>query len=250
MTTEAVSAEGDILARAYAVSDLSDLAEMITMIISKARSARVDQAPLAGLATAARALTDDDWVSEAMKGSSRDRYPADAEMFEAIRDALEHLRACDGDIADALDKAHTARKRARNALRLAQLQVAAAMARPVRLKCDGCHDARRAAIDEAQQKTDQARNREALAAEAVQVIKEAKIEIAQAMEGLRRVPEDYEEFYAEALKLVRADPQALPKDTDFLTGYGSRLMPRKVTGPAAELIRRALKPGPGTDDRQ
>jgi hypothetical protein len=250
MTAEAVS-EGDtltrLLARAHAAADLTDLAEVITMIISRARSARVDQEPLAGLADAARELSDGDaWVAEAMKGNSRERYPTDAEMFEAIRDMNAALMASDTEIGEMLETARDAQRRARTALRLAELKLTTAMAMPVQAECDGCHAARDAAIDRAREAIGAGRRRQELAAEVAEVLKEGAAKVDVAMKSLARVPEDYETFYAEALLLVREDPQALPKDTDFLTGYGSRLVPRKVTARAADMIRSALQLGPGT----
>ena len=54
------------------------------------------------------------------------------------------------------------------------------------------------------------------------------------------VPDDYEDCYAEALRLVREDPRALPKDGDFLTAYGARLAPRRIDRRAAAAIGSAL----------
>lgn len=236
------TAEEDILARAYEeIASCDELTEMITLIISKARSMRVDREAIEGLVTAARKLSDgDNWVAEALKGTGRDRFPTDVEMFDAIREVDDHLSAYDRDMTDLVDRAYAARKRARNALRLAQLQLLVAMAKPVKLKCDGCHDARRAAIDEAQRKIDDARNREALADEAITILEEACSDVTAALVAIRGVPDDYEGCYAEALRLIREDPEALPKDTDFLTGYGSRLVHRPVSGGAARAITEAL----------
>lgn len=240
--TQPVTAEEDILTRAYeAIASCDELTEMITLIISKARSMRVDREAIEGLVTAARTLSDgDNWVAEALKGTGRDRFPTDVEMFDAIREVDDHLSAYDRDMTDLVDRAYAARRRARNALRLAQLQLLAAMAKPVKLKCDGCHDARQAAIDAANQKIDDARNREALADEAITILQEACSDVTAALVAIRGVPDDYEGCYAEALKLVREDPEALPKDTDFLTGYGSRLARRSVSGNAARAITEAL----------
>jgi hypothetical protein len=241
MAAEPLSAEGDILTRAHELSDTDDIAEMITIIIARARSARVDSEPLAGLATAAQKLADETWVGEAMKhDNGRERYVCDVEMFEAISEAYGQLQIESTYATDELEKAQGAKSRARRAHRLAQIVLAAAIARPVKLKCDGCHAVRRAAIAEAQRKIDEALNREALADDAIEILAEVMDDIDDAMACLLMVPDDYEDHYAEPLRLVREDPRALPKDGDFLTAYGARLAPRRIDRRAAAAIGSAL----------
>jgi hypothetical protein len=241
MTAEPLSAEGGILTRAHELSDTDDIAEMITIIIARARSARVDSEPLAGLATAAQKLADETWVGEAMKHENgRERYVCDVEMFEAISEAYGQLQIESTYATDELEMAQGAKSRARRAHRLAQIVFAAAIARPVKLKCDGCHAVRRAAIAEARRKIDEALNREALSDDAIEILAEVMDDVDEAMACLLRVPDDYEDHYAEPLRLVREDPRALPKEGDFLTAYGARLAPRRIDRRAAAAIGSAL----------
>jgi hypothetical protein len=221
-----VSAERDILARAEDLADTADLAETCAAVIGSARAARVDQGALGGLVTAARLLGAD--VS-AVLSAARGRHAGfgrDTGLLEAADDLA-------GDIEDRAAVAARLRIQASSALARARADEAAACGRlaaarlmPVSRPCRGCHAAREAAIDAARADRDDARERARNAAAAAAVL--AALKLDQALAAVRRVPEDLRETYAAAYDLVTADPNAMPKDGDFITGTAAAM--------AAELL--------------
>jgi hypothetical protein len=116
---------------------------------------------------------------------------------------------------------------------------------PLNEICNGCHIARQEAIDAADQAIAITQERIRLTTDAIDVLQETEVPAATA--ALRRVPEDYEDTYAEPLKLIRAGG-SMPADGDFITGHGSRLAHRNVTGRAADMIRSVLQLAHGQDD--
>jgi hypothetical protein len=233
-------AERDCAARAHDLADLDELVEMVSQIIARARAARVDRECLGGLVDAVNALGGDPRPALRDKfGKRLGQYPTDAGMFRAIAEADDQLYARHQEIGELRDRAENFRRRARRDRHAGEAALILAHAMPVKVPCKGCHDRKAAAIAAAQRKIDDARMREGYAQDALDALSAA--DVAPALAGVRRVADDYEETYAEALDLVRADPDAMPADGDFLTGYGSRLGPREVTSSAADLIRGVLQ---------
>lgn len=245
----ASGAEQDLVARAGDLADsLTDLADEITTIIARARSARVDHDALRGLAHAVNALGGDPYPALRDRWADRyGHYATDADMFEAIREIDDELIRRQHEAGKLWDEADTARRGARRERIAAQAELLRAMAMLTKRPCNGCHDAKAAAIARARERIDDARAREDLAAEALETLRGVHGTLAQAIAGVRHVADDYEDTYATELAKVRSDPDAMPKDGDFLTGYGSRLLPREVTGEAAALIRSVLQLAHGTD---
>lgn len=232
--------ERRILARARDLADTDEPAEEINQIIARARSTRVDREALRGLAVAVRALGSDPQPALADRYGDRfGHYASDAEMFEAIREADDELASLQRDIAELAERAQRFRSQARRDRHAAEAELSRATAMPTKVPCTGCHEARQDAIDTARAHIADAQSRIDLTAEAIDTLRQ--VDIAPALAGLRQVPDDYEETYAASLELVRTDPDGLPKDGNFITGYGSMLLPREVTGSAADVIRRILQ---------
>lgn len=225
--------------------ELEEIAGEIITIISKSRSARVDRAALTGLVDAVEALDDDaeSAVGNAMKGDGRGRYRTDAEMFEAIREILDQLSTADSEEAEYTERTRRDLIAANRRRSAAEAELTAARAMGVSNPCDGCHDARQAAIEEAADKFRGAQSEMDRCREQLSLLEELDEDVADAIAALNRVPDDYEDVYASVLAIVRdrANDGSMPADGDFTTGYGSGLIPRPVSSRAAELIRNGEK---------
>ena len=53
---------------------------------------------------------------------------------------------------------------------------------------------------------------------AIEIVAPLARKLAAALRAVRRVPDDLHGAYEAAYELVTADPQAMPKDGDFITG--------------------------------
>jgi hypothetical protein len=207
-----------LLTRAEDLADTTDLAGQLTQIIGRARAARVDQDALAGLVTAVRILGGD---VTALFRAARGRHPDGP--YQRDTDLLEAIDEASGDLAAAVTAAAGLQEQAGQALRQAQADeetaghaLARARQMPAAEPCQGCHQARAAAIQDAQRDLGDARERVSHASAALEIL--AGLKLAQALRAVRRVPEDLHETYTAAYDLVTRDPQAMPQDGDFITG--------------------------------
>ncbi len=195
--------ERALLTRAHELADTADLAGRLIEIIGWARAARVDQAALAGLVTAVRHLGGDvTALFRAVRGRRDDGgggFGRDTELLEAAEDA-------GGDIAARARAVAQLRRQAEQALQEAR---------------DDAEDAGDADGDTAQWDLDEAREREDLAAAAIEVLAPLPRKLAAALQAVSRLPDDLHDTYAAAYDLVTADPKAMPRDGDFITGETS-----------------------------
>jgi hypothetical protein len=180
----------------------------------------VDQAALAGLVTAVRLLDGDaSALFRAVRGRRDDgRFGCDTELLQAADEVAEALVA-------RIRAAGQLRRRSDETLRQASAdaeaagrELARALAMSVVNPCRGCHAARVSAIDEAERRLQDAREREDLAAAAIEIVAPLARKLPAALRAVRRVPDDLHGAYEAAYELVTADPQAMPKDGDFITG--------------------------------
>jgi hypothetical protein len=240
--------ERQLLARATELAEDEELVEMLVLILARARSSRVEPDALKGLETAILALDGD--PKPAMRRRYGDRfghYVNDVAMFEAMREADAEMMEVSGEVNELDEEAQRDRRRALADRRKAETELAAAQAMKVHVPCDGCHAAREAAIATARMKIADAKERFDYATDAIEILGDEETEIPMAIGALRTVPDTYEDVYAPELELMRRDPKAMPRDGDFITGHGARLMPRVVSGSAAKAIRSALELGKVTD---
>jgi hypothetical protein len=236
--------ERQLLARATELAEDEELVEMLVLILARARSSRVEPDALKGLETAILALDGD--PKPAMRRRYGDRfghYVNDVAMFEAMREADAEMMEVSGEVNELDEEAQRDRRRALADRRTAETELAAAQAMEVHVPCDGCHAAREAAIATAHMKIADAKERFDYATDAIEILGDEKTEIPISVGALRTVPDTYEDVYAPELELIRRDPKAMPRDGDFITGHGARLMPRVVSGSAAKAIRSALELG-------
>lgn len=237
-----------LLARATEISEDEELVEMLVLILARARSSRVEPDALRGLEKAIEALDGD--PKPAMRRRYGDRfghYATDVEMFEALREADAEMMEVADEVNELDEEAQADRRRALADRRQAETDLARAQAMAVSNPCDGCHDARAAAIAQAQMKIADAQERFQYAVDAIEILGDEETELPIAIAAIRTVPDTYEDVYAPELVLIRQDAQSMPRDGDFITGHGARLMPREVSGGAAEAIRNALQLAKGTD---
>ena len=154
--------EEQLYARAEMLDETGDLAAAVTVILAGASGAGVDPDAVTGLREAVRALDPAGGAPGYQAGSHADRHPgsgygSDAEFLEAVSDAEDEVRERQRETADlqervaaALDAAEGDLEQARRDLTRARLDLAAANARPTRSPCEGCHDAKSAAITAAE----------------------------------------------------------------------------------------------------
>src|SRR5260370_5852770 len=187
--------ERALLARAEELADTGDLAERIIEIIGWARAARVDQEALGGLVTAVR-LLDGDVI--ALFRAVRGRYQAG--KFHHDTELLEIVEEVEDDISDRVKAAARLRRqadealqRARSDLDAARRQLSWARAMHVTSPCEGCHQAKTAAIEAAQLLGLDAQERGNCASAALEIL--APLKLPDALRALRRVPEDLQEVY-------------------------------------------------------
>lgn len=235
------AAERVLLARAHELADTVGLAEEITTIIGRARAARVDQAALAGLVTAVRLLDGDATaLFRAIRGRQDDGgFGTDTELLEAANEADEDLVARIRAAAQLRRQADEALRRARADAETARRELARALAMSVANPCRGCHAARASAIDEAERQLDDAREREDLAAATIEILAPLARKLPVALRAARRVPDDLHEAYEAAYDLVAADPGAMPRDGDFITGE------KTAAAMAARMLAARIRMQPG-----
>lgn len=201
--------------------DAADIAGAVITLIGRARKARVDQAALSGPVTAVRLL--DENAAFRLMAACRGRVTA--APYARDGDLLAHGEDIEAELDDlartalALTAAaEAAAGRARRDADKAVRDLAAAQALPVSGECDGCHDRRAAAVDAARRDLRDAKDRCKCCTDATRMLRDLRFR--EALAAMRRLPEDLAGTYEPAYDLVRADPQALPRDGDFLTGLG------------------------------
>jgi hypothetical protein len=206
--------ERRILARARELADTEGLAEEVTSILGGARSARLDPDALGGLTGAALALGAD---SVSAYRAEAARFADDREFLEAVCDAEDELGGRLAAAARLRGEAHGALHEALADSSAARRQLAAAQAMATRDPCDGCHDAKAAAIAAAEAEVAECQERAALCEAAGEVLRPLAGRLQHALRRIGAVPEDLGETYAAVYDLIRRGG-VMPADGDFLAG--------------------------------
>jgi len=240
--------ECDLLARAEELADTADLASQITEIIGWARAARIDQAALAGLVTAVRLLDGDvTALFRAVRGRHHagGRFGRDTELLEITADAGDEIAARTAAARQLRRQATEALQRAQADEAAAARDLSAAHAMPTAEPCRGCHGAKASAIAAAHSDLEDARERAGYASDALEVL--AALKLPEALQAVRRVPEDLREVYASVYDLVTRDSQAMPEDGDFITGETSSaaMAAKMLAARARPPVPAAAGPEPG-----
>ena len=205
--------EERLYAGAEILDETGDLAQAVSEVLTGAQGAGVDPRAVISL-TAALQILDPGASTGYSAGSQKDRqdgsgYGSDGEFLEALSDAedqvrerLREVKALREQVALALDRAEQDLGQARRDLEVARAALAAAYAMPTRRPCDGCHNARAAAIAAAEAAVADAEARIAGAERRIGICEAAADlldplaeRLVRALARLRTVPQDLGEVY-------------------------------------------------------
>jgi hypothetical protein len=225
--------EESLYSRAEMLAETSDLAAEATEVLDGASGAGVDPAAVTSLRAAVQFLDPAEGAPAYQAERPGDGYHSDVEFLEAIVDAedqvRERLRDADklrGDAGEAMDKAQDDLGRSRRDLQNAQMALAAAMALPTKNPCDGCHPAKAAAIQQAEQEVADAEQAIADASRristlggALEILDELIRRLTAAAQALHRVPHDLGETYELIANFIR-DGGKMTHDGRWITGDG------------------------------
>ena len=214
--------EEQLYTRAEMADETGELAAAVTAILAGASGAGVDPAAVTSLRNAARALDPAGGLPGYQAGSQADRHPgsgyrSDAEFLEAISDAEDEVRERMGEVSDlqeraaaAMDAAEGDLEQARKDLTRARADLEAAVAMPVKEKCDGCHGAKAAAIAAAEAaiaaaegRIRDAERRAGICEAAAEILDPLARRLQAALQALRQVPHDLGETYELVYEFVR-----------------------------------------------
>ena len=201
--------EARLLARAEVLADVSDLAETVTGILGRARRAGLDPGALGGLTGAALALGEDGQAVYMAGARGRGRtggFADEREFASAVVDAED-------DIAERLREALRLRSQVAAARGLARLAYGGAILMPTRTAAQ--REARAEAIAAA-------RERLALCADALDILRTLIARLRRALTRLHAVPSDVGETYESVYNLIRGPDGRgggqMPYEGEWITG--------------------------------
>jgi hypothetical protein len=211
-----------LYARAEMLEETGELAQAVAEVLTGAQGAGVDPRAVISLTAALQTLDLAAAVAYSA-GSQKDRhdgsgYGSDGEFLEALSDAedqvrerLREVKALRERVSLALDRAEQDLGQARRDLEMARAALAAAYAMPTREPCDGCHNARAAAIAAAEAHVADAEARIADAERPISICEAATDildpiagQLGRALGQLRTVPQDLGEVYELIYEFVRS----------------------------------------------
>jgi hypothetical protein len=222
-------------ARAEMLEETGDLAQAVAEVLTGAQGAGVDPRAVTNL-TAALQILDPAAAVSYSAGSRKDRqdgsgYGSDGEFLEALSDGEDQVRERLREAKElreqaslALDRAEQDLGQARRDLEVARAALAAAYAMPTRQPCDGCHNARAAAIAaaeaavaNAEARIADAERRISICGAATDILDPIAERLARALGQLRTVPQDLGEVYELIYEFVRAGGK-LPRYGRWIEG--------------------------------
>jgi hypothetical protein len=227
--------EERLYARADMLDETGDLAQAVSEVLTGAQGAGVDPRAVISLTAALQTLDPGAAISYSA-GSQKDRrdgsgYGSDGEFLEALSDAedqvrerLREVKELREQVALALDRAKQDLGQARRDLEVARAALAAAYAMPAREPCDGCHNARAAAIAaaeaavaDAEARIADAERRISICEAAADILDPLAERLARALARLRTVPQDLGEVYELIYQFIRAGGK-LPRYGRWIEG--------------------------------
>ncbi len=200
-----MSTDGErrLLARARELASLGELAEEVTGILGGGRRAGLDLDALGGLVGAAAVLGAAGTAVYAAGRGPGSRYADEREFLSALADAEDGIAERLRTAVNLRDQATAALDAALDALDAGRRALAAARAMPTRDKCDGCHNAKAAAIAAAEAAIAGAQERTSLCDAAIDVLDPLITRLRHALGRLRAVPSDLGETYESVYNLIR-----------------------------------------------
>ncbi len=195
--------ERQLLARVRELADLGELAEEVRNILGGGRRAGLDPDALGGLVGAAAALGSAGTAVYAAGRGPGVRYAGERDFLSALADAEDDIAERLRTAVKLRDQATAALDAALDALDAGRQALAAARAMPTRDTCDGCHNAKAAAIAAAEAAIADAQERASLCEAAIDVLDPLITRLRHALGRLRAVPSDLGETYESVYTLIR-----------------------------------------------
>ena len=211
--------ERRLLARARALTDLSELKHDTLSCLGAARHAGLDPDALHGLVGCAAALGADAIETYTAGEGWTGRHANE-------RDFLGHVASIEDDIEERLGEAArlaretgAALETARDDLEAARRQLAAARAMPVKDRCDGCHGRRDAAVAAAKALIAECQTRISICEDIDRALTALRQHLERATARIRAVPADLGETYESVYRLIRRGG-VMPYEGRWITGEG------------------------------
>ncbi len=195
--------ERQLLARARELADLGELAEEVRNILGGGRRAGLDPDALGGLVGAAAVLGSAGTAVYAAGRGPGVRYASERDFLSALADAEDDIAERLRTAVKLRDQATATLDAALDALDAGRQALAAARAMPTRDKCDGCHNAKAAAIAAAEAAIAGAQERASLCEAAIDILDPLITRLRHALARLRAVPSDLGETYESVYTLIR-----------------------------------------------
>jgi len=195
--------ERQLLARVRELADLGELAEEVRNILGGGRRAGLDPDALGGLVGAAAVLGSAGTAVYAAGRGPGVRYASERDFLSALADAEDDIAERLRTAVKLRDQATATLDAALAALDAGRQALAAARAMPTRDKCDGCHNAKAAAIAAAEAAIADAQERASLCEAAIDVLDPLITRLRHALARLRAVPSDLGETYESVYTLIR-----------------------------------------------
>ena len=216
--------EQQLVTRAEVLEEVDEFVQALIAVLAGAQDAGVDPAAVTRLAGAARAL-DPGADTSYGAGSKTDRHPgggyrSDGEFLEAVSEAEDEVWERLREVQQLQEQVAAALDAARKALAQARVALAAALAMPVKEKCDGCHGAREAAIAAAEAAIAGAEERIRTCEAAADLLSPLAARLQQALDRLRHVPQDLGEAYELVYQFIRKGGK-LPLMARWVEGAGA-----------------------------
>jgi hypothetical protein len=231
--------EDQLLTSAEVLDETKDLAAIVLDILAGAAGAGIARPAVVPLQLAARKLDPAGGIPDYNAGGRFDRSPgtgfeSDDEFLEAVHGAwakvrkrLQEVTLVVREVTEAVEQAEYGLQRYRQDLQAAHVALAAALARPTREPCDGCHRLKQAAIAGAEQRIAAAEqgihddNRRLGVLHATgEILNALTSRLGEAAKALRQVPSALGEEYELAYAYIEGGGK-LPKLARFLTGQGA-----------------------------
>ena len=211
--------ERRLLARARALTDLSELSGSTLTCLGAARHAGLDPDALHGLVGCAA------WLG----ATSLETYTAGegwTGRHSDERHFLGHVSSIEDDIEERLGDAARLGREVSAALDVARAdlddardQLAAAEAMPLHEECDGCHARRDAAIAAAEALIRECQTRISICEDIERALHVLRQHLERARARIRAVPADLGETYESVYRLIRRGGH-MPYEGRWITGEG------------------------------
>ena len=211
--------ERRLLARARALTDLSELSGSTLTCLGAARHAGLDPDALHGLVGCAAWLGATSLQTYTAGDGWTGRHPDERHFLGHVASIEDDIEERLGDTARLARQTETALEAAREDLDAARTQLAAARALPTGEPCDGCHARRAAAIAAAEALIRECETRIGICEDIGQALKVLRKHLERARARIRAVPADLGETYESVYRLIRRGG-VMPYEGRWITGEG------------------------------